>query len=142
WQTAARPYRAHSPPISSHLLVPKTSKIKSASELWARDRIDDTLISLPTNESMYKRFQRGLARLGVDWFTGIEVSTVELVQNICGQRLRHRSIDLSPESRNPRRSACFAARRIRAGEFRAALARQARCSRASFHRHCSASPGR
>jgi len=62
------------------LLVPKTSKIKSASELWARDRINDTLISLPTNESIYKSFQRGLARLSVDWFTGIEVSTVELVQ--------------------------------------------------------------
>ena len=62
------------------LLVPKNSRIKAASELWARDRIDDTLISLPTNESIYKSFQRGLARLGVDWFTGIEVSTIELVQ--------------------------------------------------------------
>jgi len=62
------------------LLVPKSSKIKSASELWARDRIEDTLISLPTNESIYKSFQRGLARHSVDWFTGIEVSTIELVQ--------------------------------------------------------------
>ena len=62
------------------LLVPKRSKIKSAADLWARDRIEETLISLPTNESIYKSFQRGLTKLGVDWFTGIEVSTVELVQ--------------------------------------------------------------
>ncbi|MSU62441.1 MAG: LysR family transcriptional regulator [Pedosphaera sp.] len=62
------------------LLVPKNSKIKSASELWSRDRIDESLISLPSNESIYKTFQRGLAKLGVDWFWSIEVSSVELVQ--------------------------------------------------------------
>jgi DNA-binding transcriptional LysR family regulator len=32
------------------------------------------------NEPIYKHFQEGLARLGVDWFTSIEVSTVELVE--------------------------------------------------------------
>jgi DNA-binding transcriptional LysR family regulator len=62
------------------LLVPSDSPIKSAQELWTRDRIDEALISLPTNEPIYKNFQDGLARLGVDWFTSIEVSTVELVQ--------------------------------------------------------------
>jgi DNA-binding transcriptional LysR family regulator len=62
------------------LLVPHDSPIKSAKELWGRDRIDEALISLPTNEPIYKNFQEGLARLGVDWFTSIEVSTVELVQ--------------------------------------------------------------
>jgi DNA-binding transcriptional LysR family regulator len=62
------------------LLVPQESPIKSAKELWSRDRIDEALISLPTNEPIYKNFQEGLARLGVDWFTSIEVSTVELVQ--------------------------------------------------------------
>ena len=62
------------------LLVPHNSPITSAQELWARDRLDESLISLPTNEPIYKHFQEGLARLGVDWFTSIEVSTVELVQ--------------------------------------------------------------
>jgi DNA-binding transcriptional LysR family regulator len=62
------------------LLVPHDSPIKSAQELWSRDRIDEALISLPTNEPIYKNFQEGLGRLGVDWFTSIEVSTVELVQ--------------------------------------------------------------
>jgi DNA-binding transcriptional LysR family regulator len=62
------------------LMVPKDSPIKSAKDLWARDRIEEPLISLPTSESIYKNFQQGLARLKVDWFTSIEVSTVELVE--------------------------------------------------------------
>src|SRR5260221_12542607 len=62
------------------LVVEKSSKIKSAGELWERDRIEETLVSLPTNESIYKYFQQGLGRLKVDWFTGIEVGTVELVE--------------------------------------------------------------
>ena len=63
------------------LLVPKSSKIQDAKHLWAQDRIEQTLISLPTNEAIYKNFQKGLAALGVDWFPGIEVSTVELVES-------------------------------------------------------------
>jgi len=62
------------------LLVPRDSPIKSAKDLWSRDRIEESLVSLPTNEPIYKNFQEGLTRLGVDWFTSIEVSTVELVQ--------------------------------------------------------------
>jgi len=62
------------------LLVPKNSPIKSAEELWERDKIDETLISLPTNEIICKNFQAGLRRLDVDWFTGIEVSTIALVE--------------------------------------------------------------
>ncbi|HMJ66412.1 MAG TPA: substrate-binding domain-containing protein, partial [Candidatus Binatia bacterium] len=68
------------------LLVPKESSIKSAKDLWSRDRIDEGLISLPTSEPIYKNFQEGLARLGVDWFTSIEVSTVELVQTYVASR--------------------------------------------------------
>ena len=62
------------------LLVELRSPVKSAAELWRRDRLDDALISLPTNEAIYKNFQLGLGKLGVDWFTAIEVSTVELVE--------------------------------------------------------------
>ena len=62
------------------LLVPRNSPLKSASELWARDKIEETLISLPTNESIYRSFQAGLRKRGVDWFTGIEVSTIDLVE--------------------------------------------------------------
>ena len=62
------------------LLVSRESKIRSADELWKQDRIGEALISLPTNEPIYKKFQEGLARLKVDWFTSIEVSTVQLVE--------------------------------------------------------------
>jgi DNA-binding transcriptional LysR family regulator len=62
------------------LLVPKRSKLKSAEELWARDRIEETLISVPSNEPISRAFQDGLTKRKVDWFSGIEVSSVELAQ--------------------------------------------------------------
>ena len=33
-----------------------------------------------TEQPIYKHFQEGLARIKVDWFTSIEVSTVRLVE--------------------------------------------------------------
>ena len=62
------------------LLVPKASKLQSASQLWKLDRIEETLISLPANECIFRSFQKGLCALRVDWFPGIEVSTVGLVE--------------------------------------------------------------
>jgi DNA-binding transcriptional LysR family regulator len=62
------------------LLVPKDSKLKSAAELWKRDRIAEPLISVPRNELITRSFQSGLTKLKVDWFSGIEVSSVEMVQ--------------------------------------------------------------
>jgi DNA-binding transcriptional LysR family regulator len=62
------------------LLVPKNSKLKSAEELWQRDRIEETLITVPSNQPMLRAFEAGLAKRKVDWFGGIEVSTVEMVQ--------------------------------------------------------------
>jgi DNA-binding transcriptional LysR family regulator len=61
------------------LLVKKGNGLSSASELWKRNRIEATLISLPSRETIWKHFQQGLNRLGVDWFTGIEVSSVDLI---------------------------------------------------------------
>jgi len=62
------------------LLVPRASKLKSADELWKRDRIEEPLITVPSNVPICRTFQEGLAKLKVDWFGSIEVSTVELVQ--------------------------------------------------------------
>ena len=53
---------------------------RTAVELWKRDRIDDTLISLPSFEAIPKHFQQGLNRLGVDWFPRIEVSSLALIE--------------------------------------------------------------
>jgi DNA-binding transcriptional LysR family regulator len=62
------------------LLVDKCSPITSAEELWRRDKIEEQLICLPEPETMCKHFQQGLRRLGVDWFTGIEVSSIDLIE--------------------------------------------------------------
>jgi DNA-binding transcriptional LysR family regulator len=63
------------------LLVPKGSKLKSADELWKRDRIAESLITVPSNEPIRRAFQDGLTERKVDWAGGIEVSSVEMVQN-------------------------------------------------------------
>jgi len=62
------------------LLVEKNSPVKSAEELWRRDKIDDPLICLPAGESICKIFQDELQKRRVDWFPGIEASSVELVE--------------------------------------------------------------
>ncbi|MDB6017263.1 MAG: Transcriptional regulator, LysR family [Pedosphaera sp.] len=62
------------------LLVPKESPFTSAEELWKRDKILDPLICLPANEAICKNFQQAIARLGIDWFPGIEVSSLDLIE--------------------------------------------------------------
>ena len=62
------------------LLVERESKITSADQLWKRDKIEEPLICLPNAEAVSKHFQQGLARLGVDWFPGIEVSSIDLIE--------------------------------------------------------------
>ena len=61
------------------LLVPRDSKLKSAKELWAQDKIEDPLISLPPTETISRRFQKGLQRLRVEWPIHIEASSMELI---------------------------------------------------------------
>ena len=62
------------------LLVAKDSRITAAEQLWARDKIEDPLICLPAAEAICKSFQQGLSRLGVDWFPGMEVSSIDLIE--------------------------------------------------------------
>ena len=62
------------------LLVEKNSKIKSAAELWQRDKIDEALICLPAHEAMTKNFQARLAALGVEWFSTMEASSADLIE--------------------------------------------------------------
>jgi DNA-binding transcriptional LysR family regulator len=66
------------------LLVEKNSKITTAEQLWKRDKIEDPLICLPSAEAICKNFQAGLAKLGVDWFPSIEVSSVDLIEAYVG----------------------------------------------------------
>ena len=69
------------------LLVEKTSKITSAEQLWKRDKIDDVLICLPSGESITKNFLQKLGSLGVEWFPGIEASSIDLVETYVARGL-------------------------------------------------------
>lgn len=69
------------PPV---LLVPKDSPLKSAGDLWARDRIADPLICLPAGEAITRVFRNGLRDLKVDWPTAIEASSTEVVTQYVG----------------------------------------------------------
>ena len=62
------------------LLVAKKSKLTRAEELWKRDKIEDTLVCFSRSDPVHAHFQRGLDRLGVDWFCGIEVTSERLIQ--------------------------------------------------------------
>jgi len=62
------------------LLVPKKSRYASASAVWEQDKIPDTLISLPANEGITRHFQTGLVKRAIDWPTGIEVDSLDLIE--------------------------------------------------------------
>jgi DNA-binding transcriptional LysR family regulator len=62
------------------LLVEKSSRFTDAEQLWKLDRIAEPLIALPAFEVVYKNFQQELGRKGVEWFTSIEVSSLDLVE--------------------------------------------------------------
>jgi DNA-binding transcriptional LysR family regulator len=63
------------------LLVSKKHRITTAKQLWSRDKIEETLISFPRGDTVQAHFQRGLERLGVEWFPGIEVNSTRLIEH-------------------------------------------------------------
>ena len=62
------------------LLVPKKHLLTDAKDLWRRDKIEETLITFPPTEPVFVQFQRGLKALGVEWFGGIEVNSISLIE--------------------------------------------------------------
>ena len=65
------------------LVVHRKSKIKTAAELWARERIEEPLVSsVPAPDGI---FQKGLKRLGVEWRPSIEATSLELVTQYVGK---------------------------------------------------------
>ncbi|MDD5351037.1 MAG: LysR family transcriptional regulator [Chthoniobacteraceae bacterium] len=62
------------------LLVPKKHPLTDAKELWRRDKIEEPLITFPPTEPVFMQFQRGLKDLGVEWFSGIEVNSISLIE--------------------------------------------------------------
>lgn len=62
------------------LITPRRTRLKSAEDLWALDKIEESLITLPAYEAMCKNFQEGLTRKKMDWFPSIEVSSLKLIE--------------------------------------------------------------
>jgi len=62
------------------LLVHKKARLARAEELWKHDKIEETLITFPRSDPIHASFQRGLERIGVEWFCGIEVNSARLIE--------------------------------------------------------------
>lgn len=62
------------------LLLPTRCKIKSADELWKKDKIEYDLLTLPIDEIITKRFLQELEKRGVGWFPTMELTSLELIQ--------------------------------------------------------------
>jgi DNA-binding transcriptional LysR family regulator len=62
------------------LIVPEEHPVKQGRDLWDQDRIGEALIALPAQEGICRHFQQNLNRLGVDWFTSLEVSSLRLTE--------------------------------------------------------------
>ena len=69
------------------LLVEKSSKLTAVEQLWQRDKIEDTLICLPASAGITKNFLQRLTELEVEWFPGIEASSVDLVETYVARGL-------------------------------------------------------
>lgn len=64
------------------LLAPKTSRVKSAAELWKKSgRVTQALISLEPGELICRQFQRELGKIGVTWLPTIEMDSLDLIEN-------------------------------------------------------------
>jgi DNA-binding transcriptional LysR family regulator len=66
------------------LLVPKEMKFNSAADVLSQDRISQTLISLPANESISRVFEAELTKRKIDWPVGMEVNALDLVETYAG----------------------------------------------------------
>ena len=62
------------------LLLEKSSSVKTAEELWKRDKIDEPLICLPAHETLTKKFLGRLNELETEWFPTMEASSADLIE--------------------------------------------------------------
>ncbi|MFO1438337.1 MAG: LysR family transcriptional regulator [Verrucomicrobiaceae bacterium] len=61
------------------LLVSAKSSIKSAAQLWEKQRIETPLIALTASDPLVREFQAGLRQRGVEWLTSLEVGSLDTV---------------------------------------------------------------
>src|SRR5439155_15967 len=68
------------PELPLVLLVDRKSPVTAAAQLWESDKIETPLLCLPSAEAVCRNFQQGLARLEVDWFPSMEMSSIDLIE--------------------------------------------------------------
>ena len=83
------------------LLVPADSTVRSAEDLWQRDRLHEPLISLPSDEPTCRRFQQELQKRKVEWFTGLELNSQELVARYVAEGFGIGLVLLPPNAPTP-----------------------------------------
>lgn len=67
------------------LMVRARSPLRDAADLWKRERLEESLITLSPYEEVQRTFQQGLAERGIEWFPSIEVSSLNLVRTYVAQ---------------------------------------------------------
>jgi DNA-binding transcriptional LysR family regulator len=87
--------------LSMFLLVPKSSKLRSAEELWKRDRLHEPLISMPSDEPTCRRFQQELQKRKVEWFPGLELNSQELIARYVSEGFGIGLVLLPPRAKTP-----------------------------------------
>ena len=83
------------------LVAKRSSKIKSADELFEPQKITEPLISLPADEPVTKIFRAGLADAGVDWHTTLEVNSFDLAEKLAAKGFGVGLGVVSPSSKRP-----------------------------------------
>ena len=82
------------------LLVPKTSGVTKAAQIFDQDRIDLPLVALDAKDVLSRAFQATLRQRGVDWIPSLEVGSLDLVLRYvaegfgAGLALRHPRVEL------------------------------------------------
>lgn len=62
------------------LLLPQGREEKSLGALLKRDLLNETLVAFPPAELLHRRFREFLAGRQIDWPTGIELSSLDLIE--------------------------------------------------------------
>jgi DNA-binding transcriptional LysR family regulator len=63
------------------LLVPKSSPVRTAAQLWKQGEARESLICLTPDELVCRAFQETLEQMQVDWRPHIEVGSLDLVEH-------------------------------------------------------------
>ena len=67
------------------LVARRSSAIRSAEELFQSKKPTEPLICLPPDEPVTKNFRAGLADLGVDWHTSMEVNSFDIAEQLAAK---------------------------------------------------------